>query len=88
METTRLSTKGQVILPKRVRDSRGWTAGTEFVVEETGEGILLRPARRFQRTELRDVVGCLQYRGKAKTIPEMNSAVDAEVRRRRGRGRY
>jgi AbrB family looped-hinge helix DNA binding protein len=42
METTRLSTKGQIILPKAIRDSRAWGPGTEFTVEETGEGILLR----------------------------------------------
>jgi AbrB family looped-hinge helix DNA binding protein len=30
--TTTVSTKGQVILPKAVRDSRHWTAGTRLVV--------------------------------------------------------
>ncbi len=43
METTRLSTKGQVILPKSVRTSRAWMPGTRFAVEETAEGVLLRP---------------------------------------------
>jgi len=49
METTRLSTKGQVILPKTIRTARAWGPGTEFTVEETQEGILLRPARRLPR---------------------------------------
>ena len=49
METTRLSTKGQIILPKGIRVSRAWGPGTEFTVEETGNGILLRPTTRFQR---------------------------------------
>jgi len=47
METTRLSSKGQVILPKSIRDAHRWQPGTEFVVEETTEGILLRPAKTF-----------------------------------------
>jgi AbrB family looped-hinge helix DNA binding protein len=49
METTRISTKGQIILPKSLRVARAWGPGTEFTVEETGNGILLRPTTRFQR---------------------------------------
>jgi len=30
METTRLSTKGQIVLPKDLRSSRAWGPGTEF----------------------------------------------------------
>ena len=47
METTKLSSKGQVVLPKWVRDARSWEPGTEFAVEEVSEGILLRPLRPF-----------------------------------------
>ena len=34
METTRLSSKGQIILPKAVRDFHRWGPGTDFVVED------------------------------------------------------
>ncbi len=88
METTRLSTKGQIILPKNIRDSRAWAPGTEFTVEETGDGILLRPAGRFPSAELAEVAGCLRYKGKAKTLAQMQAAIGREVRRRHGRGRY
>ncbi|MEP7352175.1 MAG: AbrB/MazE/SpoVT family DNA-binding domain-containing protein [Acidobacteriota bacterium] len=88
METTRLSTKGQLILPKSVRDAKGWGAGTEFTVEETREGVLLRPAGRFPRTKLEDVVGILKYTGKPKTLAEMDQAITDEVKRRHARGRY
>lgn len=33
METTRLSSKGQVILPKSIRDARHWAPGAEFEIE-------------------------------------------------------
>jgi AbrB family looped-hinge helix DNA binding protein len=88
METTRLSTKGQVILPKRIRTSRAWGPGTEFSVEETGDGVLLRPAVRFPRADLDEVAGCLRSKRKSRTIPEMRAAVGREVMRRRDRGRY
>ncbi len=88
METTRLSTKGQVVLLKSVRTARDWTAGMEFSVEETPEGVLLRPVGSFPRTRLEDVAGCLKWSGKPKTIPEMNRAVAREARRRHDRGRH
>ena len=31
METTRLSSKGQVIIPKTLRDAHHWLAGQEFI---------------------------------------------------------
>jgi AbrB family looped-hinge helix DNA binding protein len=88
METTRLSTKGQIILPKAIRDSRAWAPGTEFTVEETGDGILLRPAARFPDANLEEVAGCLRSRRKSKTSAQMRAAIGREVRRRHDRGRY
>ena len=88
MGTTRLSTKGQIILPKNLRDARAWTPGTEFVVEETAEGVLLRPAGRFPQAGLDQVAGCLSYKGNANTAAQMREAVRREVMRRHDRGRY
>ena len=87
-ETTRLSTKGQIILPKTIRDSRAWQPGTEFTVEESGDGILLRPAGRFPAVDLDQVVGCLRFSGESKTPAQMHGAIASEVMRRHGRGRY
>ena len=88
METTRLSTKGQIILPKGIRVSRAWGPGTEFTVEETGNGILLRPATRFPGSDLDEVAGCLGSGRKSGTPAQMRAAVGREVRRRHDRGRY
>lgn len=86
--TTVLSTKGQVILPKAVRDRLHWSAGTRLAVESTAEGVLLKPARAFPPTRIEDVFGCLKYDGPAKTIEEMDAAITKEVMRRHARGRY
>lgn len=88
METTTLSTKGQVIIPKAVRESRSWGPGTRFTVEETREGILLRPAKLVPRTTLAEVSGILKYKGKPATIADMDEAIAREVKRRYERGRY
>nr|WP_294517298.1 AbrB/MazE/SpoVT family DNA-binding domain-containing protein [uncultured Rhodopila sp.] len=87
MDTTRLSSKGQIILPKTVRDVHHWAPGTDFSVEDTGDGVLLRPIKS-QPTRLEDVVGCLPVKGSARSIEEMDSVIAAELRDRRDRGRY
>ncbi len=88
METTRLSTKGQIILPQSIRIARAWVPGTEFTVEETPDGVLLRPAARFLESRLEEVAGCLQSARKAKSPARMRTAVAREVSRRHDRGRY
>jgi AbrB family looped-hinge helix DNA binding protein len=88
MATTRLSSKGQVILPKSVRDARSWPPGTEFAVEEVLEGVLLRPLRPFEPATFDEVFGCLKYRGRAKTLRQMERAIAKGVRARHDRGRY
>ena len=88
METTKLSTKGQIVLPKAIRESRGWRAGMEFTVEETPQGILIRPAKGVPETRLEDVVGCIPYKGRPKTIREMDEGLKRMLKRRHESGRY
>lgn len=80
--TTRVSTKGQVILPKAIREQRRWEAGTRLVVEDTDDGVLLKAAPLFAPADVEGVFGSLPWRGKAKSIAEMDAAVAAEARRR------
>ena len=87
METTRLSTKGQIVLPKDIRTARAWGPGTEFTVEETGDGVLLRPSARFPDTDLEEVAGSLRSSRKSTTPAQMRAAIVREVRRRHDRGR-
>jgi AbrB family looped-hinge helix DNA binding protein len=87
-ETTRLSSKGQIVLPKTMRDQHHWAPGTDFTVEDTGDGVLLRPIKTGRATRLDELIGSLRVTGAARSIEEMDSAIDAELRDRRGRGRY
>lgn len=86
--TTRLSTKGQIILPIEIRRRRQWEAGTLLIVEEAPEGVLLRQAPLFNPTRPEEVFGCLRYNGPPKTVEEMHAGVETEARRRHARGRY
>lgn len=84
MATTVVSTKGQVIIPKAIRDRHGWRAGTELEIVERGDAIIIRAQEGVPRTTLEQVLGCLHYQGPAKTIAEMDAAV-VRLARRRGR---
>jgi AbrB family looped-hinge helix DNA binding protein len=86
--TTTLSTKGQVILPKSIRQRRHWAAGTRLLVEETPEGVLLKPAPLFASTRPEDVFGLLAYAGPPKTVEEMNAGIADEAMRRHAGDRY
>ena len=83
--TTTVSTKGQVILPKQIRERRAWGAGTRLLVEDTPEGVLLKPAPVFAETRPEDVFGSLPHTGRPKSIEEMDAGVLAEARRRHAR---
>jgi AbrB family looped-hinge helix DNA binding protein len=80
--TTVISTKGQVILPKAIRDQRRWPPGTRLTVEDTPDGVLLRPSPAFPATTLDEVAGSLKYGGPALSIDDMNVAIAREAKRR------
>ena len=81
--TTTISTKGQVILPKPVRDRLRWDAGTRLAVEETADGVLLRPlAAAFTPTRSDKVFGCLPHAGPSISLERMEAGIVAEARRR------
>ena len=86
--TTVLSTKGQLILPKAVRDQLNWKPGTQLTIEQTPDGVVLRSKPLFPATTDDQVFGCLKYDGPAKTLEEMDAGIDDAIRERHARGRY
>lgn len=86
MHNTKLSSKGQVIIPKALRNTHHWEAGLELTVTDTGDGLLLRPKAPFAATRLSDVSGMFKARVQPKTDEEIEAALAQDLRRRwRGR---
>jgi len=83
--TTVVSTKGQVILPSAIRQRREWHAGTRLVVEETAEGVLLKPTPAFAETRPEDIFASLPRPDKPKSLDDMDAGVLAEAQRRHAR---
>jgi AbrB family looped-hinge helix DNA binding protein len=79
MQTTTLSSKGQVIIPKALRVARRWGPGTQLELHDTPEGVLLRPAAERQKVVLCEGLAAIRqrvaYAGPVVTLAQM----DAEV---------
>jgi AbrB family looped-hinge helix DNA binding protein len=75
MDFVKLSSKGQVIIPKPIRDAYHWDTGQELMLVDTGSGILLQPKAPFVESALDEVAGSLHYTGKPKSIADMDKAV-------------
>ena len=80
MSTTKLSSKGQVIIPKEIRLLHHWEPGQELQAINTDDGVLLTPASPFPETSLREVASCLPYTGRPKTLEEMEEAIKKGAR--------
>lgn len=67
METTRISTKGQIVIPRAVRDRWRWKPGQKLEVVDTEEGVLLRSEVEedalFPPTTIDQVGKALNYQG-------------------------
>lgn len=81
METIKLSSRGQVVIPKEVRDLAHLAEGAEFTVTyEQGE-IRLRPVPAIRPSTHAEVAGCLHSPGRqAMTHDETETAVAAMLK--------
>lgn len=81
--TTRLSTKGQLIIPKEIRDRHGWDAGAELEIEDRGDHVVVRRVESLPETTLEDLIGCAGYRGPRRSLEEMEAGIARGARESR-----
>jgi AbrB family looped-hinge helix DNA binding protein len=80
---TRLSAKGQVVIPKQLRDAHGWQPGTALVAEVTEEGVLLRLRDSARADDARALLGCSGYQGPRRSLSDMDTAIAKGAKGRR-----
>ena len=86
MATTRLSSKGQVIIPRALRSAHQWEPGLELLVIDTGDGLLLKPKAPFEPSALADVAGMFKGKVPARTDEQIAAALAKDLKRQwRGR---
>ena len=82
METVKVSSKGQIVIPKKLREAHHIAPGTVFVVSAVGDEIRLRSTPLFPPTSHEQAAGCLHKKGrKPTTDAEMNQAVRQRAKR-------
>lgn len=92
MESVRASSKGQMIIPKQIREALDIRSGTELNVElEPGKGfkVTIKPTDHVER--VRGLAGSLAHRGKRMTPAQeataLLNAVRTDDERTKSRGR-
>jgi AbrB family looped-hinge helix DNA binding protein len=61
--TATLSSTGQVVIPKSIRDQLHWETGHELIMETTDSGVLLKAKPTGKKLRLEDLRGFLQTDG-------------------------
>jgi AbrB family looped-hinge helix DNA binding protein len=80
METT-MSSKGQIVIPRQIRQNHGWQPGVSFTITEKDNSLILVQVSTKKTTKLKDVIGCAGYQGKKKSFAQMDTGILEEAKR-------
>ena len=84
MQTAQISTKGQIVIPKAIRDRHAFVEGQTIEVVDTPAGVLLRLPSEAKRESAAAVMARIHarntYHGPPVRIEDMNAAIDAMFR--------
>lgn len=79
---TRISAKGQVVIPKGVRERLKWVQGAPLDVVETADGVLLKRADKQKTLSPDEALALLRqrykYTGPPVSIQDMNETIAEE----------
>jgi AbrB family looped-hinge helix DNA binding protein len=86
---TKLSTKGQVVLPTDVRESLGLVPGQSFNVRVEGRRIILEETQLAKKGSFFDLIGPSPYKGPPMSVEDMDAGIAKAVatRNRRSLGK-
>ncbi|MEQ1557498.1 MAG: AbrB/MazE/SpoVT family DNA-binding domain-containing protein [Methyloglobulus sp.] len=77
--TIKLSSKGQIVIPKEIRDELHWEAGMQLSLVATGSGVSLKAISAKTGRNLGDLIGLLKHDGDSIAIEALCKPVDVRV---------
>lgn len=79
--TTKMSSKGQVVIPEALREALGLAAGTQFVVVGRGDTVIFKLIEEPKMTQFEDLIS--EARKSAKKVALKSADVKNAIRRAR-----
>jgi AbrB family looped-hinge helix DNA binding protein len=74
--TITLSSKGQVVIPKEIRDELHWEAGTQINLISNASGVTLKAVPKKTGRKLADLIGLFRREGPTLPVEELCQSVD------------
>ena len=72
----KLSSKGQIVIPKEIRDELHWQAGTQLTLVSSSSGVTLKTTSKKTRGNLGDLIGMLKHDGPPVPVEALCRPVD------------
>ena len=85
---TTLSSKGQMVLPKALRDLNQWEPGTQLLLKKVPGGVLVTRAAIKKKYTVDDLVGILKYDGPTLSQEEIDRRIDESLAKEVREGRW
>lgn len=84
LATTKMSSKGQVVIPEEIRENLGLKAGAQFVVVGRGDVVILKSIEAPRMSAFDDIIGEARKQARAAGLKRADIAKALkEVRARR-----
>ena len=75
----KLSSKGQVVIPKAIRDSLNWDTGVELTLVASESGVILQTRQKKSKQDISSLRGMLESPNISLSTEELCQPVDFEV---------
>ena len=86
VEITKMTSRGQVVIPQDIRQSNGLKEGEKFLVYDTGNSIVLKRIKNLQKIkgidEFEKAFSSMWKTAKAKGISKKDAAEEIKVYRK------
>jgi AbrB family looped-hinge helix DNA binding protein len=76
MAVITLSCKGQVVIPKEIRDALHWVPGSQLSLAANASGVTLKLVPNKSGRDLADLIGFLPHTGEPLSTEELCAPVD------------
>ncbi len=75
----KLSSKGQIVIPKKIRDSLHWDTGVELILVASESGVILQTRKKNIKKDIGSLRGMLETPNISLSTKELCQPVDYDI---------